>query len=362
MEKVDKDGSRYYEIDTATVRKITTITYPTGELIFTDKFTDCLPEGISFEDEEDDEDEGGDALHFLVHGTRVGYRFLGDNSLYIEGTKAGKILADTILKCAKGLPSVAPKPKPAAPAPAPAPASIPIPVPPPAPAPSTSAAKSYPYGFHYTVTPLSDAFKKEQEEFLKSLTPDEQKILTSYTRHGDEIINPVLRESPTRPGLNVRVEQLKKRHPTDNKLGFIPSFVSDFMKIIKRAPTLKEELTLYRGIRAETYRTPNEAEVVSTTYNSQIAEIFGPEKADKCCRITLHVKPGVRVLWLEPITKWSGESEILLIPPFKEVRQPSTTPRDIVVTISPVTKQKGGTTRRGKTRKSKRKSKSTRRR
>lgn len=355
MEKVDKNGNRYYEIDTPNVRKITTITYPTEELIFTEKFIDCLPKGISFEDDDEDDEDDEDYGGFLVHGTRVGYKFQADHTLYIKGTNAGKILADTILECAKKLPSVAPKPKPAAPAPVPVPVSVPVSVP------SKPEAKSDPFERPYAMTTLSDAFKKEQEEFLKSLTPDEQKILTSYTRHGDEIINPVLRESPTRPGLNVRVEQLKKRHPTDNKLGFIPSFVSDFMKIIKRAPELKEELTLYRGIRANSYTTPNQAEVVSTTYYADVAKEFGPYTPEGCCRVTLHVKPGVRVLWLEPITAHRREGEILLVPPFKEVRHPTANPRDVIVTILPAPKWKG-TARRGKNRNQKRKSKSTRRR
>lgn len=296
-------------LDTSTTLKLAEEDKNTGELRFKQGVLDCISnKSIGHVDDNDNDP------YFIVEKQQIKYFFdIDEKNLNISGEpELVEKLKNSLLEC---LSSKLPTP----------PALRP--------------------------TVLSDSFKKSQTAFLESLTPDEKAILNSYTHHGDRITNAVLRGTPLE-GMRHHIESLPMTEPKGTTLGLIPSYVAKFMNVIKKAPIVTEEMTLYRGINAGSspYQESNGNEVLSTTYDPKIAKTFaGSSSVDHCCFITIRVIPGVRVLWIEPISRFPDEREVILIPPFMEVIESRKTLRDLVVAVSP-SKRSGGTrkTRRWK--------------
>jgi hypothetical protein len=216
---------------------------------------------------------------------------------------------------------------------------------------------------------LPEEFKKEQQAFLDSLSETERSLLYSYTIVGDSIINSVLR------GVKMEKDELKEKikwklDKVNGKrrtiVDLIPEgnvedtieqrYTNAIIGILNKAPVLKEELTVYRGISTPGEYRPTSNEILSTSYDKSVAERFGPyNETQKCCIFTLHLKPGTRVLWIQPVSKQPQEREILVVPPFKESNF-TQTGKYADLTISPSTagaSRKRRITRRRRTRRRK---------
>lgn len=246
-------------------------------------------------------------------------------------------------------------------------------------------------------------FLNEQDKFLSSLSENEKEILTYYTKYGDVILNEVLRNNvkeitpqtaiPTpkkivgsvsfplpstqqtgnlRQGILTNNQSSKEKiipSPENkksdffsylrqlqlqgSKIGSIIRFVNDFSKVFQKSPVLKEELTVYRGVqRAEDIFTHGN-EYLSTSYKKDVAEIFKTQ--DGCCFITITIKPGVHAVCMESISRYPGEREILIGPPYKvEKTKVSETEYNLVISPLPRYRNGGRKTYRKKSKKSKR--------
>lgn len=169
--------------------------------------------------------------------------------------------------------------------------------------------------------PLPVSFLREQADFINSLSIKEYPILKSYTFLGDEIINRVLRGN-VNPLSEVEATQLVKKHKQLTALfsSFInvtniPSYVSSFMNIVKKSPVLKNTIVLYRGLRLKSNTTINQIsnEIISATYNPEIVKNFIGEN---CCFMVIYVKPGVKALLMEDMSRFKDENEVIIIPPY----------------------------------------------
>lgn len=183
---------------------------------------------------------------------------------------------------------------------------------------------------------LPVSFQEDQTSFLDSLTSKETNILQSYTNVGDGIINQVLRgnfNTLTEDSINL----LKKYTLEDTKIGAIPYYVSSFMNIVKKSPVIKETLRLYRGIKGEEHIDMHKNDIISTSYYPGVIQQF---KGNKCCSIVIEVKPGVRAVWIEKVSFYPEEREVILIPPY-QIEMKNTGKGNFLATISPYVRKAG---------------------
>jgi len=183
---------------------------------------------------------------------------------------------------------------------------------------------------------LPVSFQEDQTSFLDSLTSKETNILQSYTNVGDGIINQVLRgnfNTLTEDSINL----LKKYTLEDTKIGAIPYYVSSFMNIVKKSPVIKETLRLYRGIKGEEHIDMHKNDIISTSYLPGVIQQF---KGNKCCSIVIEVKPGVRAVWIEKVSFFPEEREVILIPPY-QIEMKNTGKGKFLATISPYVRKAG---------------------
>lgn len=211
---------------------------------------------------------------------------------------------------------------------------------------------------------LSNEYIEDQVSYISSLTPDEKKILVSYTKYGYKVINIALRGDTDSEMVEKLVKNFKAVNPLNNLNtltpstienvrkniigGNIPEYVARFMTIVSKAPKLKEELTLYRGIESSLDLPAQGRQLLSTSLSPGRANAFVHRKG--CCFLTMIVKPGVKTIWLESISLHEKEEEILLIPPFNLdiVRNSG---GKFTITVSPTQYTRKSGTRRRKTHK-----------
>lgn len=183
---------------------------------------------------------------------------------------------------------------------------------------------------------LPVSFQEDQTTFLNSLTSEESHILQSYTDVGDGIINQVLRgnfNTLTEDSINL----LKKYTLEDTKIGAIPYYVSSFMNIVKKSPVIKDTLRLYRGIKGEEHIDMHKNDIISTSYLPGVIQQF---KGNKCCSIVIDVNPGVRAVWIEKVSVYPEEREVILIPPY-QIKMKDAGRGNFLAIISPYVRKAG---------------------
>jgi hypothetical protein len=200
---------------------------------------------------------------------------------------------------------------------------------------------------------LPRAWFDEQIAFLRSLTPAERNLLRSYTRNGDEVVNLVLRGGPTvkddlmrivnrlktptsqlsttfmdENGYRVTkgglIETTKRVNFFDVELDTITDanvmkvasrYVDTFRALMKRVPPVTTPFRVFRGVAPE----DDEIKVYplrgfsSTSYDPFTASIdIFTNQESKCCVMDIRLEKGVRALWIEPISHFEQEREILI--------------------------------------------------
>ncbi len=226
-------------------------------------------------------------------------------------------------------------------------------------------------------------YKKEQYDFLETLTSDEKRLLKTYTYQGDRVINDILRNNvsqtqPTRIVHNItkldpnikeysrrggEVEttvptpsEIKQKAPVDI-VGTLPLYINKFLNVFKKVPVLKTPLKVYRGIKADEVTEIHGNQFLSTSYDMHAINSF---RGEDCCTLFITLQPGVRALFIHALSPYKHEKEILVGPPFKATIKKTTyegfeAEGQYDVTISPVSR--GGITykRKRKTRLTRRK-------
>jgi len=202
---------------------------------------------------------------------------------------------------------------------------------------------------------------KTQSKFLEELTDRELFILKSYTKNGDEFVNALMKirdEEKLIPILMEKVKILKTPlangtfrvnilHPAkleqiteQNVINVVSNYANELIQIFKKAPPVTTPLRVFRGISPPKYTDPviyPMEGITSTTYNpfspllKYFFRIYNPLDPDyvklrllrkqknkpmlnNCCVFDIILRPGVRAIWLEPISNFPDEQEIALLP------------------------------------------------
>ena len=188
---------------------------------------------------------------------------------------------------------------------------------------------------------LPEDFKQKQANFLRSLTQRELDVLNLYTFTGDRVINQVLRGNVQ----DIKIENKAFNHNLDSFLtrynnvgrrggdvrervqqfettnvGNIRTFITEFMNIIKKCPTLDNIMLVYRGVQREQDINTHGNEILSTSYEPKVAKDFIGDKP--CCFLSIILHEGIKCIWIEPISRYKGECEIIVVPPFTFEGQP----------------------------------------
>jgi hypothetical protein len=211
---------------------------------------------------------------------------------------------------------------------------------------------------------LPSSFLTNNNIYLHSLTNRELFILASYTHTGDKLINKyILFESnKDKYGLidyvkswnsdkmfltvidhllgipafvNPLFFQLKKRMPSltfrqilrfiyteprDEKfinmiIDCISEYAMEFKNIVNKAPKLTDELIVYRGVETQYYSTDGKnfesATYISTSIDPNVSIRFS-KATTGCCVKKMILKPGTRAIFMQPISRYKQEAEVLI--------------------------------------------------
>lgn len=202
-------------------------------------------------------------------------------------------------------------------------------------------------------------FINKQNEFLKTVSLRDKQILRFYTYHGDRIINQLLRGNMQ----NVKIDNpvfirslkafmltntiYKKKNNSGNNTtkkkikdtGIVKEFMYDFLNVVNKFPKLEDEITVYRGVTTKEGIYTHGNEFLSTSYDKFVTNKF--KVAHGCCELNIKLKPGVKAIYMVPISQFPNEREILIVPPFKfHIDSIENNNNTYNITISPIAKYK----------------------
>jgi hypothetical protein len=180
-------------------------------------------------------------------------------------------------------------------------------------------------------TTLDMTYFRDQKAFLDTLLPEERLILKSYTYYGDGLINTMMRGGWTPASLMAHLQVAYTRTdafktilgPLDklneeNCMARVTTYIERFQTVFNKVPVLTKPLRLFRGINPNEAFNPGVQEMssptmdyLSTTYDP-IYTLLNSYVGKECCAYEFIVHPGVRALWIEPISKFPGEAEIVI--------------------------------------------------
>ena len=178
-------------------------------------------------------------------------------------------------------------------------------------------------------TSIDMNYFKEQLEFIRSLTVRERRVLSSYTHQGDRVLNGLLRN--TLSGKELCEYMQKTNIPFEdivtesNCITLAKSYLSEFSSIFQKVPILKTRMRVFRAFIPEPGWKPSgfymkalspSQEYMSTTYSAgeetPLGGFLSTDKENACCIMELTLEPGVRALWIEPVSMYRHEREILI--------------------------------------------------
>jgi len=165
-------------------------------------------------------------------------------------------------------------------------------------------------------------FLEEQTFYIQNLDRVDKEILQFYSYQGDRLMNAYLRNSLDKNKAKKTLIENKKvltlyfitnniipENITDIQLlNILTDFISRITRIMSNAPKLDKDIVVYRGQTTETNNF-NSLGLLSTTIDYSMAQQFGEY-------INHIILPkGGECLWMESISEYPGEKEILL--PFR---------------------------------------------
>jgi hypothetical protein len=172
----------------------------------------------------------------------------------------------------------------------------------------------------------------EQKEFIESLTEVETSILASYTLYGDRLINNISRKIFNETNLFAYIKNIQNKEDfkymfkniftkpltKENCYSEVLRYIKLFQKLFEKVPPLKKAIRVFRGIYTDDNFDPRKQGIESPTYdflsttydpyNSSLNNFTGKE----CCIMEFIIQPGVRALWIQPISYYKHEMEIVI--------------------------------------------------
>jgi len=209
----------------------------------------------------------------------------------------------------------------------------------------------------YQDSALDFKWFKQQAEWLSSLDEESKTALRDYTHTGDKFLNMYAKikdKEQLKTTLLGYVKNARNIFPVpvseineNNILELVGNYYEKIGKIFSSAPPLTQKMRVFRGLsppdksemsglplglkRGTQYPlTPFEG-IISTTYDTKVVSKFitvtyhpEEEKRDSCCIMDIVLNPGVRAIWVSPLSMFGDENEIILFSPLikSSVSQP----------------------------------------
>lgn len=183
---------------------------------------------------------------------------------------------------------------------------------------------------------------RRQEEYLMSLSWQDQALVVAYTFNGHSLINAYIRGELTPDRVFIRrffrvyrkhllalgigdltaiegyEDMIRRVWKTDPSgavlLTLFDNYIARLDGIIRRAPPLPCSLTVYRGVRYPKGQVMIPRVIIpwylSTTLSVPQAREFIPQKR-RCCLLRIRVPRGARALFLPLLSYYPHEMEIL---------------------------------------------------
>lgn len=140
----------------------------------------------------------------------------------------------------------------------------------------------------------SDAFFRDQ----KQLNPEALQSLVDYTTFGSFHINKVLRENKG-DLQNVPEDRKEKKQ------------IIDIDSLFHSADATSKPLTLYRGVKFEEF-TKEDYGYLSTSYDMYVSTSKYINPRSNCCLMVINVPVGTKCLFIENVSAYPDEKEVLL--------------------------------------------------
>lgn len=206
---------------------------------------------------------------------------------------------------------------------------------------------------NYDPAKLDMNFFQQNHEFLMTLTAREVAILSGYTHQGDRLVNIILRKDsdikeyidsiwPLSVKLTLEnlipiyyqlldkvaidktvnaVHDWIKSQPRDDSFyriieECIETYVFELKNIFRKAPKIKTEMCVFRGSKTFYYGTEKSDVFINGDFMSASLSPYVPLKfvEGDCCFTQMRLKPGMKAIFMEPISQYTGEFEILISP------------------------------------------------
>lgn len=206
----------------------------------------------------------------------------------------------------------------------------------------------------YDFKEMDMGFFKRNIDFISSLTMREIGILSFYTSGGDQYANAALKHG--RDGIRNAIDStwhkgiirdedytisiyyqlldelnIEKNIKSVNRWladqnrdekfyavieRCVGKYIAELEKIFEKAPKLTKNMHVFRGTKTFYYGTGKSdvfasGEFMSTSISPGIALNF---TRDECCFTQIRLRPGMKVIFLEPVSQHWGELEILIPP------------------------------------------------
>jgi hypothetical protein len=157
---------------------------------------------------------------------------------------------------------------------------------------------------------LSPADLKAQRDFFKSLSTEEVAILLDYKKGSSHI---TLRGERNFLSESDRSEN----HPNPAFKGLTDEQWRLFRGLVRKAPALTSEITVYRGVNTPNALKINGRGIISTSVSKNISRGFA-DPHTKCCMLKIKIAPGVKIIGIDLCSRFSYgcEGEIVVCAPF----------------------------------------------
>lgn len=114
-------------------------------------------------------------------------------------------------------------------------------------------------------------------------------------------------------------QTFKEMIPEEAYIDAAKMFLEELLRIVNNSPPIQQKTVVYRGSRTLYYSTTNRKTFknntfMSTSYGIWGARSFADTRNKKCCMKRIILNPGTKALFMDCITQYESETEILLPP------------------------------------------------
>jgi len=164
-----------------------------------------------------------------------------------------------------------------------------------------------------------------QMQFLESLSEEERKLLASYTKYGDRLINGFLRKQWNNQTLFAFISSrmsaswdevfggIFKDLTEGNCMSQVASYVKKYIELFKKVPPVEKPIRVFRGVEVNDTFDPRKGGIKSPTIDF-LSTTYAPDNSllnryagEGCCVYEFVIYPGVRALWIEPLSYFENE-------------------------------------------------------